>query len=448
MKPKRVGGEFRVNKTSEHDQVRHNTIALDNGKFAVIYSSGDTYPDSGPALRTFKTLAQIFNGDGSKSGAEIEVYSGSGFDQQSSSVKALFGGGVFVDVINRGLFGFDAGGARADLSNVRSNDTATGTTLAELKDGRFVRVFSQNAVNDNGDSVPTIRGQLEDRDGNILGKSFRVDTPEATINSVWPEDPKVIVLEDGRFVVTYEDGVENSITDYHSDISAQIFDPREAGIVLHGSPADDWFEGSRFDDQISGSVGDDRIFGRGGNDRLSGGSGEDRLLAGNGKDIVSGNNGADYLSGGHGNDILRGHKGADKLVGGRGDDKLIGGAGADQMRGGGGEDLFVFRDVSQSGPGAKARDVILDFQNGFGLPPEQQVRDRIDLSAVDAVTGGADDAFSFIGTAAFSGTAGELRVVQSGGYTLVRGDVDGDGGLDFDIALKGLHNLSASDFIL
>jgi hypothetical protein len=60
----------------------------------------------------------------------------------------------------------------------------------------------------------------------------------------------------------------------------------------------------------------------------------------------------------------------------------------------------------------------------------------------------ANDAFTLIGAAAFTHTAGELRAYASGANTLVTGDVDGDGAGDFQILLYGSHSLGASDFVL
>ena len=89
--------------------------------------------------------------------------------------------------------------------------------------------------------------------------------------------------------------------------------------------------------------------------------------------------------------------------------------------------------------------------------PSRQRRGRIALascltllvswaSAIDAVAGGADNAFSFIGAGAFSGTAGQLRAYSSGGSNYVAGDVNGDGVADFTIQTNLL--LASSDFIL
>ena len=77
--------------------------------------------------------------------------------------------------------------------------------------------------------------------------------------------------------------------------------------------------------------------------------------------------------------------------------------------------------------------------------------DQIDLSAIDAETGPGNQAFTFIGTASFSKTQGELRVEQAGSSAIVMGDVNGDGAADFKIELLNftdLSTLTASDFRL
>ncbi len=136
-----------------------------------------------------------------------------------------------------------------------------------------------------------------------------------------------------------------------------------------------------------------------------------------------------------------GGAGADSFTGGAGEDRLFGGAGADSLRGGGGNDVFVYDDIAQSTPAS--RDAILDFTLG----------DRIDLSGIDANTTGAapgDQAFAFIGAAAFGSVAGQLRVTANGGGWLVEGDTDGNGIADFAVQLTvpDAHPITATDFIL
>ncbi len=69
---------------------------------------------------------------------------------------------------------------------------------------------------------------------------------------------------------------------------------------------------------------------------------------------------------------------------------------------------------------------------------------RPTLLYIDANTGvSGDQAFHFVGAAAFSGHAGELRF--EGG--VVSGDVNGDGHADFEIGVN-VATLSAADFVL
>ena len=111
-----------------------------------------------------------------------------------------------------------------------------------------------------------------------------------------------------------------------------------------------------------------------------------------------------------------------------------------------GADVFAFgaaghsMDVAFRSDGKKLLpDVLADFISGS---------DRIDLSAIDAVAGSAgDDAFAFIGTAAFSGQAGQLRYEVTENFLHIYGDVDGDGARDFHIVASGTQIL-AGDFIL
>lgn len=155
-------------------------------------------------------------------------------------------------------------------------------------------------------------------------------------------------------------------------------------------------------------------------------------------DALGATNGDDTLTGTAGNDVLNGRGGNDTLRGLAGNDILIGGAGADRLTGGAGSDVFVLESAGDSPIGG--RDVITDFVRGS---------DRIDLSGIDAISGTAgDDAFAFVGRAAFSGTAGELRYARSGGNTFLEGDIDGDALPDFQVMLAGGINLVQTDFIV
>ena len=134
----------------------------------------------------------------------------------------------------------------------------------------------------------------------------------------------------------------------------------------------------------------------------------------------------------------------ENAVGGSGDDILIANAAQNRLSGGGGGDIFTFTDGdAQAGwlrsDGKKmAPDTIADFVSG---------QDRIDLSAIDAASATeANDAFTWIGAAAFSNQAGQLRAVASGGQVRIEGDTDGNGVPDL-VILVSSPVVAAGDFL-
>ncbi len=124
--------------------------------------------------------------------------------------------------------------------------------------------------------------------------------------------------------------------------------------------------------------------------------------------------------GGSARDLLIGNLASNSLVGNDGDDVLDGLGGADTYEGGAGADEFLFSTI-------EAGDAIVDFTSG---------EDSINLAPTGV-------SFAFIGNAAFSGVAGELRYDGSN----LLGDVDGDGAADLSIDLRG-SSLAASDLTL
>jgi Ca2+-binding RTX toxin-like protein len=238
-----------------------------------------------------------------------------------------------------------------------------------------------------------------------------------------------------------------------------------------GSAAGQYISGGAFVDSLSGLGGNDALEGRGSADALRGGTGNDTVtylhapsgvianLASPGGNTghaagdtytsienLTGSRFADTLTGNGFANTLTGGKGADTLRGGDGNDRLVGGPGKDVQTGGAGADIFQFNKRSESVAGT-ARDRIIDFNAGS---PGTYV-DRIDLRPIDARTNVAgNQAFTFIGTSAFSGISGQLRIVLSGSNTFVNGDVNGDRVVDFQIGLSNftnVANLTEIDFL-
>jgi Ca2+-binding RTX toxin-like protein len=144
----------------------------------------------------------------------------------------------------------------------------------------------------------------------------------------------------------------------------------------------------------------------------------------------------DTIRGRGGNDNIHSAGGDDTIRGGAGNDKINGGLGADQLFGNAGADKFVFRSVADSL--ATAADTINDFSHSQ--------HDTIDLRGVGADALGDGQHLTFIGDAAFSNHAGELRF--DAGLQLVQVDVDGNGDADFAVRVIGTDHLDRADFIL
>lgn len=236
-----------------------------------------------------------------------------------------------------------------------------------------------------------------------------------------------------------------------------------------GGSGHDLITGNQADNSLWGNAGNDQLYGNNGNDILIGGSGGDRLDGGAGIDTASyqeatagviaslfgpdgntgeaagdtfylveqlaGSNYADTLTGDDSANGLSGLAGNDTLNGLGGNDVLIGGAGADVLAGGAGADTFVFAAVTDSRTNG-GRDTITDFVSRL---------DKIDLKAIDASTRtSGDQAFSYIGSAAFSGRAGQLHFVNG----VLEGDTNGDRLADFHIVVQNISTFATGDFIL
>lgn len=224
--------------------------------------------------------------------------------------------------------------------------------------------------------------------------------------------------------------------------------------ILSGGAGNDILSTNGLVDKIFANAGNDTLSAGSGTDWLDGGAGNDTVSFATARSAVSANLKFGYgtagdalgdtyvsienLAGSNFNDTLIGNALANLLSGGAGNDTLTGNGGGDLLQGGLGNDVFDFNTVGDSSPAAMTR--ILDFMLGG---------DRIDLSGIDANTSKAgDQAFSFVGAAAFSGRAGELRYEVSQGHTYVYADVNGDKTADFAVDIFGVRQMVQTDFSL
>jgi VCBS repeat-containing protein len=278
------------------------------------------------------------------------------------------------------------------------------------------------------------------------------------------------------FTFTASDGAATSPA---ATISLTI-NPAAGNQTLSGGIGADTLTGGAGNDSLTGLGGNDSLVGNGGNDSLDGGTGTDTLAGGAGDDRYYVDNASDQvveqpgdgidtvqasisytlgaeldnlvlatansnsgtgnglgntINGNSGANVLQGLGGDDLITASGGADTLNGGAGADTLTGGIGNDRFVYALTTDSGPAA--RDVITDFVSGT---------DKIDLTAIDAVAGGSDNAFALV--ASFTGVAGQLTANFVVDHYEVAGDTNGDGTAEFVINVVGAAGPVSTDFLL
>lgn len=220
---------------------------------------------------------------------------------------------------------------------------------------------------------------------------------------------------------------------------------------LDGGPGHDILRGGAGIDVLRGRAGDDTLEGGAGDDWIEGGAGADMLQGGPGLDALSyaaspaavavalgvlGPGGRHSVSGGHaegdqatGFEHLTGSRFADTLAGDARRNHIAGGGGGDTLSGGAGDDIFIFGPNDLLAPAAR----ILDFRPAAAPGAE---RDTLSLRAIDAVAGGADDAFRFIAALPFA-APGELRAWFDGTDTLIEGNTAAGPDPELRIRLAG-----------
>jgi Ca2+-binding RTX toxin-like protein len=214
------------------------------------------------------------------------------------------------------------------------------------------------------------------------------------------------------------------------DMSTEgVFVDLESSTGQGGDAAGDFYVsienviGSHHDDVLAGHDADNVLNGQQGHDILKGGGGTDALWGGGDDDELLGENGVDTLHGGFGSDTV---------YGGYGFDILYGDADAD---------TFVWHATGETSVSTVLADRIKDFNAAEG--------DLIAVSGIDAnVYAGGNQAFTFIGDAAFSGTPGELRYYHSFGNTYIEMQTGTSADVEGVIRLTGIATPEASWFVL
>ncbi|PXX09490.1 Ca2+-binding RTX toxin-like protein [Nitrosomonas ureae] len=216
-----VGGEFRVNNTTDSSQEQPAITALNDGGFVVIWQS---FNQDGSY---FGIYAQRYNASGVTIGGEFQVNTTTFYEQESPTITSLAEGGFVVSWASTSINGIeinsDIYAQRYDASGVvvggefRVNTTTANyqgaPKITALVDGGFVA--SWTSFNQDGSGYG-IYAQRYKADGAVQGGEFRVNT--IADNHQWI--PTITALNDGGFVVSWQSF--QGINGY--DIYAQRYD--------------------------------------------------------------------------------------------------------------------------------------------------------------------------------------------------------------------------------
>jgi Ca2+-binding RTX toxin-like protein len=371
-------------------------------------------------------------------------------------------GGTKITILGDGSVTIDPGKTAQQLGAAGSGATNTSLT--------YVLTYTLTG-GETGTATFTING-VDDKD--ILTGTIGFDTIHAGVgNDVVSGLDGIDMLygEDGNDTLNGGDGDDSLYGGAGADklwggdgIDA-LFSDAGPG-YLYGEAGVDYLNGGDDNDYLDGGSGDDFLAGGAGNDVYIVDSAGDAVTENTnaGYDIIrstisiavlvdnveavqlqgsadlnaDGNGLANNLQGNAGSNILSGLAGVDTINGADGDDVIAGGTGNDLLRGGLGADRFVVFQESVGGS-ALETDQIYDFSAAEG--------DVLDLSFIDAKTGGADDAFTYVG-ATFGKHAGEMTMSFAGGVTTVKLDVNGDGRADYQVKINGDVTGESGDWLL
>jgi hypothetical protein len=238
------GGEFLVNTTTVRSQIGSSVTALGDGRFIVIrhdYSNTDD-DQSYSAVR-----AQIFNVDGSPSGDEFIVNTTTEGTQMPGAVTLLPDGRfVVVWTHDTGSYyvrdeivaqSFNPNGTKSGPEFIVNTEyllEQTDPKIATLADGRFVVTWRDNyeyPYETGDDTSISVKGQIFNADGTPVGTEFLVNT--TTLNT--QENAEVVGLNDGRFVVVWQDYSATGGDHLSYDVRGQVFNADGSNDFLSGS---------------------------------------------------------------------------------------------------------------------------------------------------------------------------------------------------------------------
>ncbi|OGB58099.1 MAG: hypothetical protein A2503_07505 [Burkholderiales bacterium RIFOXYD12_FULL_59_19] len=438
-----------------------NASAVTVGSLNLSGSSGDDSLTAGTGNDYLTGNAGKDTLDGG-AGNDVVAYNFGGFNTPvnftasgtATQADGLGGSDTLLNIEELHIFGGNAadtlvGDARRNwLMGNEGNDTLTG---GEGNDMFAFNVWGPSGVdrltdfslNDNLNFQNfTITGLTTGNDASALGQgAVLVGTPSAGITTIYVGADTVAGAD-----LSFELQGSYSGADFYFNNSVYganiTYSP---GTTLTGSAIDDFLNGTAGNDTLLGLAGNDNLRGAHGNDRLDGGDGLSDMAsyyadandpAGAPTQGVVANLALGTASDNWGGtdtliaiENLYGSALADTLIGNAGNNFLTGAEGNDTLTGGAGSDNFMLRN-DLVGNHDSSVDTITDFAVGNG-------GDQLSLNTTFVnYTAGANPF-----------ATGHVRLVQSGGDTLVELDMDGAAGPGTFEAAGILKNVLASQLV-
>jgi len=446
---------FAINKVTHTGETGVETIALDNGNYAIVGEESLAIANSSMKIiqttplkesqyltQTSYSSISLENGNflvswiGIKN---VKVAYGEPYTFSSDSDHYRQEGYVTGEI-----FTTDGTLVTEFSINADPENNAMWSDVCELEDGSLAFVWTSNAV----------YARIFDSSGNAITDAIQVNSITAGNQT----RPHILADKSGGFTVYWNDeangGAFQRFDNEGNPNLISITGTTKADIIF-ADDGDQQILGGDGNDSISSGIGDDILLGGNGDDVLSPGVGNDIVVGGLGTnwvdysiistsvtvnlnsgtavfndyeqtisdiqniiasqfdDTIIGSSSANDIRGGTGNDVIEGKAGNDSLYGGAGNDTINGGDGQDVMFGGLGNDIYIID---------QALDTVTE-KSGEGVDTIQTSISIFSITKLSAI-----DNLTYTGTSAAQLTGNALSNVITGssGNDKIDGFLGGD----------------------
>lgn len=277
-----------TNVPADGDPFDPDTAAMSNGNYLTVYREAD---DNGGASE-YSIEVRVSDSTGTNAGLLQVSGAFDGTNDSDPQIAALTGGAtdgaivVWVENsdINGAILNTNGSTRVSEFAIATGADSQNEPAVIGLEDGGFVVVWDD-------DTDGRLEGRRFDNDGVAVGGQFIVsNNADGVGNSI--VTPALGLTADGRVIITWRNG----------EIYSAIYDPREDTISVE--TGDGITTGRQDGSTINGTAVADVVYGVGGADTINGFAGDDQLFGGEGGDRLIGGPGGDQLNGGPGDDNL------------------------------------------------------------------------------------------------------------------------------------------------